>query len=60
MSWGCYKATVLPHTRELFEVRPRDADDVIDVLLENYHRLPDDIKAELSVNRVWTLALEKE
>ncbi len=61
VSWGGYKTSVLRRTRELFfEVRLWDADDVIDALLEHYDRLPDDIKAELPLKRVWTLALEQD
>jgi len=31
----------------------------VDVLLENYERLPEDLKAELPLKRIWTLVPEE-
>ena len=59
VSWGGYKTSVLKRVRELFfEVRLWDADDVIRAVLANYDQLPDAVKAELPVKRVWTLVQE--
>jgi len=45
--------------RELFfEVQLWDADDIIRDVPANYEQLPDDIRAELPVKRVWTLVQE--
>lgn len=61
VSWGGFKESVRRKERELFfKVRLWDADDVIEALLENYERLPDDIKTALPLKRVWTVVLEEE
>jgi restriction system protein len=61
VSWGGFKESVQRSERELFfKVRLWDADDVIEALLENYERLPDDIKTALPLKRVWTVVLEEE
>jgi len=56
VSWGGYRSSVTNAKRNLFfEVRLWSADDVIDAVLEQYDRLPDDIRAELPLKRIWTL-----
>lgn len=60
VSWGGFKGSVISEKRRLFfEIRLWDADDVIDAVLENYERLPDDVKAELPLKRIWTLVLDE-
>ena len=60
VSWGGFRGSVIAEKRRLFfEIRLWDADDVIDDVLENYERLPDDIKAELPLKRIWTLVLDE-
>jgi restriction system protein len=61
VSWGGYKTSVLKRVRELFfEVRLWDADDVIRAVLTHYDQLPDDVRAELPVKRVWTLVQDEQ
>jgi len=45
--------------RLFFEIRLWDSGDLVDVLLENYERLPEDLKAELPLKRIWTLVPEE-
>ena len=60
VSWGGYKTSVLKRVRELFfEVRLWDANDVVRAVLAQYDQLPDDVKADLPVKRVWTLVQEE-
>lgn len=61
VSWGGYRSSVTSSRRHLFfEIRLWNADDVIDAVLENYDRLPDDIKSELPLKRIWTLVPNSE
>lgn len=57
VSWGGFKTSVLRRTRELFfDVRLWTADDVIDAIQENYERLPEDVRVELPLIKMWALA----
>lgn len=57
VSWGGFKTSVLGRTRELFvEVRLWTADDVIDAIQDNWERLPEDLRGELPLARMWVLA----
>lgn len=59
VSWAGFKTTVTRRKRELFfDIRLWDADDVINALLEHYDKLPDEVRAEVPIMRVWTLATE--
>ena len=57
VSWSGFKNTV---TREVptqfFKVRVWGANELIDLLLENYDKLDPDIRAELPLKRIWTIA----
>lgn len=60
VSWGGFKKTVTTEAGRLFfEIRLWDSGDLVEVLLENYERLPDELKAELPLKRIWTLVLEE-
>lgn len=56
VSWGGFKRTVeeerLP---EFFHVRMWDAEDVIDLVLENFPRLDEDIREQLPLKQIWVL-----
>ena len=41
--------------QSFFEIRLWDANDLIQALLANYERLPDDIQAEIPLKRIWIL-----
>jgi restriction system protein len=61
VSWGGYTQDALRMRRQLFfRVRMWDADDVLDAIFRNYEQLPEDIKVELPLRRIWTLYLEDE
>ncbi|MFC1934136.1 restriction endonuclease [Chloroflexota bacterium] len=57
VSWGGFKSSV---DRELatqfFRVRLWDQDKLIDALLSNYDKLSEDLRAELPLKRIWTIA----
>ncbi|MDT3683411.1 MAG: restriction endonuclease [Truepera sp.] len=56
VSWGGFKTSVLRRTRELFfEVRLWTADDVIDAIQDNYERLPEEVRVEIPLARMWVL-----
>ena len=61
VSWGGFRTSVTSLERQLFfEIRLWDADDVLDAVLEHYDLLPDAIKAELPLKRIWTLVPSEE
>jgi restriction system protein len=41
--------------QRFFEIRLWDAGDLVEALLEQYDRLPEDLKAELPLKRIWLL-----
>jgi restriction system protein len=57
VSWSGFKSTV---TREVptqfFKVRIWNANDLVEQLIANYDKLDPDIKAELPLKRIWTIA----
>ncbi|QGX99734.1 restriction endonuclease [Roseovarius faecimaris] len=60
VSWGGYTSAVRRRVNELyFRVRLWGRDELVDNLLANYERLPEDIRAELPLKRTWTLVLEE-
>jgi restriction system protein len=59
--WGGFKSSFnREETQQFFHVRLWDADDLIDELLAVYDKLDADIKAQLPLKRVWTLAAADE
>ncbi len=61
VSWGGFKQSVLREARRLFfEIRLWDAGELVDMLLQNYDKLPEDLQAEIPLKRIWTLVLEDE
>lgn len=57
VSWGGFKSSVdkqIPS--HFFRVRLWDQNDLIDQLLEHYDKLDDEIRAELPLRRIWTVA----
>lgn len=58
VSWGGFKTSIdkeLPN--QFFKVRLWDQNAIIDELLRSYDRLDEDIKADLSLKRIWTLTV---
>jgi restriction system protein len=59
VSWGGYKKSVENEARlSFFSVRLWDADDLVEAVLRNYDRLPEELKSELPLKRIWALVLE--
>jgi restriction system protein len=61
VAWGGWKSSVdkeLPN--QFFRVRLWDQDDLIEQLLEQFERLPEDLRAELPLKRIWTIAAQEE
>ena len=60
MSWGGFNSPVIKEARQsFFSVRLWDADDLVEALLKNYDRLPEDLKSELPLKRIWALVPEE-
>jgi restriction system protein len=60
VSWGGFKSSVQRESRQIFfQIRLWHARDVVDALLEHYDQLPEDLRAELPLKRIWTLVLEE-
>lgn len=57
VSWGGFKGTVLKEVpAQFFKVRIWNENDLVEQLLENYDQLDPDIRAELPLKRIWTIA----
>lgn len=60
MSWGGFNSPVIKEARQsFFSVRLWDADDLVEALLKNYDRIPEDLKSELPLKRIWALVPEE-
>lgn len=58
--WGGFKPSVLQEARQsFFKIRLWDSGDLLSMIMKNYDRFPDDLKAELPLKRVWALVLEE-
>jgi restriction system protein len=61
VAWGGFKGSVLAEARRsFFNIRLWNADDLVDALLENYDKLPEELKTELPLKRIWTLVPQGE
>ena len=61
VSWGGFTAPVRRRLNELyFRVRLWNREEFVDNLLSVYEALPEDIRAELPLRRVWALVLDEE
>ena len=57
VSWGGFKSSVEKETaRQFFRVRLWGQKELIDQILENYEKLDEDLRAELPLKRIWTVA----
>ena len=60
VAWGGYKSSVLKDAaQQFFQIRLWTGDDLVENVLENYDRLPEEIRAELPLKRIWTLVPEE-
>lgn len=56
--WGGFKSSIdREEAQQFFHVRLWDADDLVDELLRVYDKLDPDVRAQIPLKRVWTLAL---
>jgi len=46
--------------RQYFKIRLWDADNLVQMIQENYDNLPEDIQSELPLKRIWILLPEEE
>ena len=61
VSWGGFMNTVdKERATQFFRVRLWDQNDLIEQLLNNYEKLDDDLRAELPLKRIWTVATQDE
>jgi restriction system protein len=61
VSWGGYKQTVHKELApRFFRVRLWSQKELLEQLFENYDRLDEDLRAELPLKRIWTLAVQEE
>ena len=56
VSWSGFTSAVRARTNDLyFRVRLWGRDEVLNALFANYERMPEDIRAQLPLQRVWTV-----
>lgn len=61
VSWGGFtKSTLEEARRSFFDIRLWDADNLLQAVLDNYKSLPESLRAELPLKRVWALVPEEE
>jgi len=61
VSWDGFKGSAIQKTKDLFfKVRLWDDKQLITALLENYHKLPAAMQAELPLKQVWVVVWEEE
>lgn len=61
VSWGGFKATVQKElAQSFFKVRLWTQKELLDALFAHYDKLDDDLKAELPLKRIWTVAAQEE
>jgi restriction system protein len=60
VSWGGFTNPVwLDARKDFFKIRLWDQGNVVEAVLQNYDRLDDDIKAEISLKRIWVLVKDE-
>ena len=61
VSWGGFQNQVYKEAaREYFKIRLWDADDLVQMIQENYDNLPEDIQTELPLKKIWVLIPQAE
>jgi restriction system protein len=60
VSWSGFTSVVRQRVNELyFRVRLWDRQDILDALFSVYEKLPEEIRAELPLRRIWTIVPEE-
>jgi len=58
--WGGYKSSVHQEARQsFFTIRLWDSGDLVEAILKNHEKFPDDLQAEFPLKRIWALVLEE-
>jgi len=61
VSWGGFNKAVIKEARlSFFSVRLWDATDLIEAVMRNYERFPEELQSELPLKRIWALVSEQE
>ncbi len=61
VAWGGFKKTVYDEARkDFFDIRLWDESDIVENVLQNYDKFPEEIKAELPIKRIWILVQAEE
>jgi len=61
VSWSGFKQNVFKEMApSFFKVRLWTRKELLEALFENYDRLDEDLKAELPLKRIWTVAAQEE
>jgi restriction system protein len=61
VSWGGFKSSIAKEVpRQFFKVRMWDQTDLITEIFDHYSQLDEDVRAELPLKRIWTIASEEE
>jgi restriction system protein len=61
VSWGGFTTALIRESRlSFFSVRLWDADDIVESILSNYERLPEDFKSDLPLKKIWALVPEQQ
>jgi restriction system protein len=59
ISWGGFTSKAIEESRRsFFSVRLWDSGKLLDEILDHFEKLPDSLKAELPLKRIWTLVRE--
>lgn len=59
VSWGGFTSSALAEARQHhFSVRLWDASDLLEAVVENYARLPEELRSDLPLKRIWALVLD--
>lgn len=60
VSWGGFNKAVMAESRmHFYNIRLWDSQDVMDALLDAYERLPESLRAEIPLKRIWTMVLDE-
>jgi restriction system protein len=61
VSWGGFKSSIAKEVpRQFFKVRMWDQTDLITEIFDHYNELDEDVRAELPLKRIWTIAADEE
>jgi len=61
VSWGGFKSSVLNEAKKkFFSIRLWDQDNLLEEIFKHYEKFSDELKAELSLKRIWVLVQKEE